>query len=160
MSKISQKHPEVFKFIKFAFASGSSTIIEIIIFYILQYTVFKSLNSEPFKFWIFHYDGIGYMWAFLISTIIGYIIAFILNRKYTFHANANPVLSIVLYVIMVLFTIIVTTWMGSALMDWLIKIDKRSLGEIIAKPLVSLTAFTWTYPLNRFVIQPSFLIMP
>ena len=30
---------------------------------------------------------------------------------------------------------------------------KRELGEVIAKPIVSLLAFLWTYPLNRFVIQ-------
>ncbi|MDL2220744.1 GtrA family protein [Eubacteriales bacterium OttesenSCG-928-N14] len=148
-----QRHPELFKMLKFTFASGFSTIVELIIYYVLQGVVFASLNTTPFKFWIFEYDGIGYMWAFLISTTIGYAIAFVLNRKVTFHADANPTLSIVLYIIMVLFTIVVTTWMGTALMHWFISIGKRSLGEAIAKPIVALVAVLWTYPLNRFVIH-------
>ena len=55
------------------------------------------------------------MWAFIVSTSIGYAIAFVLNRKVTFKADANPTLSIILYILMVLFTICATTLIGNGL---------------------------------------------
>lgn len=148
-----QKHGELWKFIKFSIAGGLSTIVELIIYYVLQGVVFKDLNTEPFKFLIFEYQGIGYMWAFLISTTIGYLIAFVLNRKVTFQADANPVMSMFLYVLMVIFTIFATTWMGTALLDVFISHDLRSVGEIVVKPLVAMVATVWTYPTNRFIIH-------
>ena len=97
------KHAELWKFIKFSFAGGLSTIVELVIHYILQAWVFQPLNDGPFQFWIFPFEGKGYMWAFIVSTSIGYAIAFVLNRKVTFQADANPTLSIILYILMVLF---------------------------------------------------------
>ena len=155
-SKISaflSKHAEIWKFVKFAIVGMSSTIIELIIYYILQGVVFKNMNTEPFKFLIFEYEGIGYMWAFLISTTIGYAIAFILNRKATFKADVNPTLSIFLYIVMVVFTIFATTWIGTALLNFCIEHGWRSAGEILVKPIVATVAVVWTYPINRFIIH-------
>lgn len=148
-----QKHGELWKFIKFAFASGGSTVIELIIFYILQNVVFVSLNTTPVHFWIFDFEGIGYMWSYLISTTIGYLLAFIFNRKITFKADANPALSMVLYVIMVVFTICVTTVLGPWITTLFIENGMKTLGEIVTKPIVALIPTIWTYPLNRFVIH-------
>lgn len=147
------KHAELWKFIKFSFAGMSSTIIELIIYYILQNIVFKNLNSEPFDFLIFHYDGLGYLLSFLISTTIGYAIAFVMNRKVTFHSDANKTLSIILYIIMVIFTIFMTTWLGMLILEFCISRGKQALGETIAKPIVAILATAWTYPINRFVIH-------
>jgi len=148
-----KKREELLKFVKFAVAGSLATIIELIIYYILQGWVFTSMNTQPVSFWLFEYEGLGYMWAFLISTTIGYAIAFVLNRKITFKADANPLVSGVLYVLMVLVTIALTTWMGTAIMDWCIARDMRGIGEIWAKPLVATVAVLWTYPINRFVIH-------
>lgn len=147
------KHTELWKFVKFAVAGGLSTLIELVIYYILQWVVFRSLNTAPIHFWIFNYEGLGYMWSFLISTTIGYAIAFVLNRKVTFHSDANPALSIFLYVVMVLFTICVTTWMGAAILDFCIAHNIRGVGEVLAKPFVATIATVWTYPINRFIIH-------
>ena len=43
-----------------------------------------------------HFLGIqykGYMYSYAISAVIGYAAAYIMNRKLTFQADANPVLS-------------------------------------------------------------------
>ncbi len=148
----SQAHPELWKLIKFSVAGGLATGIELAVYYLLQ-ALFRAWNTEPFRIWLFEYQGIGYLWAFLISTTIGYAIAFFLNRKVTFRADANPALSIFLYVIMVLFTICATAWMGTALLNFCIQRDMRQLGEIMAKPLVAAVTIVWTYPINRFVIH-------
>lgn len=149
----SKKHEEIMKFIKFSLAGGLSTIIELIVYYVLQGVVLKSMNTEPVSFWVFEYQGRGYMWAFLISTTIGYAIAFILNRKVTFQADANPALSIFLYTLMVVFTIAATTWLGVIIMNWCVANNYQTIGEILAKPIVASITVLWTYPLNRFVIH-------
>ena len=149
------RHQELWKLIKFLFAGFFSTVIEWGVYYLLQNVAFASLNTQPFRIWIFEYEGIGYLWSFLISTAIGYAIAFVLNRKITFRSNANPVRSVVLYVLMVVFTILVTTWLGTAILNLCIQNNLRGWGEALAKPLVSLLAFVWTYPINRFLIHPS-----
>lgn len=149
-----QEHEELWKFIKFSFAGVSSTIVEFGVYFFLIYVPFRDLRADPYTFLqIFHYDGIGYMWAFLISTTIGYAIAFVINRKTTFHADANPTISIVLYILMVVFTIFVTTWLGIQLIDWFKGKGWEAIGDIAVKPFVALLATVWSYPLNRFVIH-------
>lgn len=53
------------------------------------------------------------MYSYFISAVIGYAAAYIMNRKLTFKADANPILSTVLYTIMVICTITFNTWFGS-----------------------------------------------
>lgn len=153
-----QKHSEIFKFIKFSLAGFSSTIVELIIFYILQYSVFKAiidapLPSNPVLEFLGLNEGKGYLYAYLISTAIGYAIAFVLNRKITFHADANPVRSVILYILMVIFTIFVTAWLGTKLSVWFSQQGWQTIGDIVIKPIVATAATLWTYPINRFVIH-------
>ncbi len=93
------------------------------------------------------------MWAFIVSTSIGYAIAFVLNRKVTFQADANPTLSIILYILMVLFTICATTLIGNAVITFFTQRGMATFGDIIGKPFAALLATVWTYPCNRFLIH-------
>lgn len=157
-SNFIKNHNEIWKFIKFTIAGASSSIIELGIFMILQYTVFKELNqieiinSNTLSFLGIHYKG--YMYSYFISTTIGYALAYIMNRKITFKANANPILSTILYAVMVIFTIIFNTWFG-AFLGTLIKSKglDNAIIEAITKIIVMAVPTLWTYPLNRFVIH-------
>ena len=159
--KFTEKYAELWKFIKFTLVGFSSTLVELAVFYLLQYVAFKDIlnaampDNPVFKFLgsIGLAEGKGYFYAYIISTTIGYIIAFILNRKTTFKADSNVVLSTVLYIIMVIFTIIATAWMGTKFQVFMTEKGLQSLGDIITKPLVATLATAWTYPLNRFVIH-------
>lgn len=68
-------------------------------FALLQYVVFKSLNDVPVTDSpVLAFLGVeykGYMYSYFISTVVGYAIAFVMNRKITFKADANPLLSTV-----------------------------------------------------------------
>ncbi len=159
--KFTEKYAELWKFIKFTLVGFSSTLIELAVFYLLQYVVFKNIAHNPmpdgafFKFLtsIGLAEGLGIFYAYVISTTIGYIIAFILNRKTTFKADSNVVLSTILYIIMVVFTIIATAWIGTKFQNFMVAKGLKNLGDIITKPLVATLATAWTYPLNRFVIH-------
>lgn len=114
--KFVNKHAEIWKFIKFTFTGASTSVLELAVFWVLQYVVFKSLNEVPLPITLFFLLGIeykGYMYSYFISAVIGYAAAYIMNRKLTFKADANPILSTVLYTIMVICTITFNTWFGS-----------------------------------------------
>ncbi len=153
-----QKHSEIWKFIKFTFTGASTSVLELAVFAFLQYVVFKSLNQVPVTDSpILDFLGIeykGYMYSYFISAVIGYAAAYIMNRKLTFKADANPVLSTVLYAIMVVCTIAFNTWFGAYLGTVIQNKGYDSVFIVLLTKLVVMTVPTlWTYPLNRFVIH-------
>lgn len=86
-------------------------MVELAVHMLLLNTAFAVLTAEPVTAHFFNLIGItskGYLYTYMISTTVGYTIAFILNRKITFKADANPAVSMALYAVMVLFTILRT----------------------------------------------------
>ena len=82
--KWTEKHAEIWKFIKFMIAGGGSSVVELIVHMVLLTAVFKSLTEVPITNPTLNMIGIqskGYLFAYLISTTIGYLIAFILDDK-------------------------------------------------------------------------------
>ncbi len=156
--KFAGKYTEIWKFIKFAFTGASTSILELAVFWLLQYVIFRSLNEVPVTDnAILSFLGIeykGYMYSYFISAVIGYAAAYIMNRKLTFKADANPVLSTILYAIMVLCTIAFNTWFGSFLGTLIKNGGHDSVLIVLLTKVVVMTVPTlWTYPLNRFVIH-------
>ena len=128
------------------------------VFAVLQYGIFKSLNEVPvtdnpvLAFLGIEYKG--YMYSYFISAVIGYAAAYIMNRKLTFKADANPVLSTIIYAIMVVCTIAFNTWFGAFLGTLIQNKGYDSVFIVMLTKLVVMTVPTlWTYPLNRFVIH-------
>ena len=158
MSNFTEKHAELWKFIKFSLVGASSTLVEMGVFYLLQYVVFKSILHDPLPEnavlnLLKLTQGKGYLYAYIISTTIGYAIAFVLNRKTTFKADSNVALSTTLYVLMVVFTIFATAYLGTQFQLIMANHGYQALGDAIGKPLAAGIATVCTYPLNRFVIH-------
>lgn len=158
MLEFVKKHAEIWKFIKFTFTGASTSVLELAVFWVLQYVVFKALNEVPVTDnAVLSFLGIeykGYMYSYFISAVIGYAAAYVMNRKLTFKADANPVLSTVLYTIMVICTITFNTWFGSFLGTLIKNSGHDSVIIVLLTKLVVMTVPTlWTYPLNRFVIH-------
>lgn len=153
-----EKHGEIWKFIKFTFTGASTSVLELGVFALLQYVVFKSLNQVPVTDnAVLSFLGIeykGYMYSYFISAVIGYAAAYVMNRKLTFKADANPVLSTIIYAVMVILTIIFNTWFGSYLGTLIQNSGHDSVFIVLLTKVVVMTVPTlWTYPMNRFVIH-------
>ena len=155
--KWTEKHAEIWKFIKFSIAGGGSSAVELVVHMLLLNFVFASLTQQPIVNSALNMIGItsrGYLYTYLISTTVGYAIAFILNRKITFKADANPTLSIILYFIMVVFTIFANGWIGSAMTTF-----AQSHGltgnfwDLVIKLIGMAIPTLWTYPCNRVIIH-------
>ena len=153
-----EKHAEIWKFIKFTFTGASTSVLELGVYMLLQYVVFKSLNETPvtdnaaLSFLGIQYKG--YLYSYAISAIIGYAAAYVMNRKLTFKADANPVMSTIIYAVMVACTIAFNTWFG-AFLGTVVKNHgwDNAIVEMITKVIVMTVPTIWTYPLNRFVIH-------
>lgn len=93
--------------------------IEYITFAILS-ACLKKVN-EPFDWFLFKYDtgagGKGGFIAFLVSNIIAQICTFVLNRKKTFNATNNIVISGIMYAGLVIVIILLNTWLGGVITD-------------------------------------------
>ena len=150
-------HPELWKFVKFLLAGGGSSAIELVVHMILLNTVFAALTSQAIDHPTLQMIGItskGYLYTYLISTTVGYAIAFVLNRKLTFKADANPLISMVLYIIMVIFTIFANGWIGSAMTTYAQMHQMVGNGYDVLIKIIGMAIPTlWTYPCNRFIIH-------
>ncbi len=152
-----ERFKELWKFIKFTIAGMTSSLVELGVHMLLLKVIFKDLVEEKITNPTLNMIGIeskGYLFAFLISTFVGYTIAFIMNRKFTFKADSNVALSTFLYVLMVVFTIFANGWIGSAMTTF--AAEKNLTGDLadLVIKIIGMTIPTlWTYPLNRFVIH-------
>lgn len=156
-SKWAEKHAEFWKFVKFCIAGGGSSAIELVVHMILLNTAFAGLTSQLITNPTLNMIGInskGYLYTYLISTTVGYLIAFIINRKVTFKADANPALSMALYFVMVVFTIFANGWIGSLMTTFAVsKGLEGNLWDMIFKIIGMIIPTIWTYPCNRFIIH-------
>lgn len=152
-----EKHAEIWKFIKFMIAGGGSSAVELVVHMVLLATVFKPFLDQPITNDALNMIGIeskGYLYTYLISTTVGYGIAFILNRKITFKADVNPTLSMILYAIMVVFTIFANGWIGSAMTTFAQGHNLTGgFWDMVIKLIGMAIPTLWTYPCNRFIIH-------
>ncbi len=151
------KHGEVWKFIKWAIFTGvGASGIELIAHMLLLNYVFVSLQGVPVTNAVLLYikvSDIGYMYSYLISATLGYSIAFVLNRKLTFKADSNPVVSAFFAILLMIFNIFACTWIGSVLSSITVSYQWGSIGDAVTKIISMLIPSLWIYPANRFIIH-------
>ena len=156
--KLEAKIPEIWKIIKWLMMSGLASLVELGAHYIMQFVIFANIYNDPIEGSLATVlnalqlsQGLGAFYTFLISITIGYIIAYILNRKVTFKSATNLALSTFLYALMVIFTIIAGAWIGTWLTNLLYAHD-LSQWDFLVKLVQMAIPGLWTYPLMRFVI--------
>lgn len=153
-----KKHAELWKFIKFNISVLVTSAIDILSYLVLLYFVFKSCNGvELGDNALLSLLGIrykGYLYSYLISTALGYISAYLINRRVTFHSDVNPLYSSVLYIVLAVFNILVSSYIGSVFGTYMsIHNMSNPITEIISKFVIINIPTLWTYPLERYVIQ-------
>ena len=164
-NSFAQKHGELWKFIKFTFAGVSSFVVQYLVDLLFHYVVFAGLRGQTVDNAVFRFLEIDSQmdaaYAYLIAATVGYIVAYLLNRKVTFNASGHLTRSIVIYVVMVVATIFITAWMKGFLVNIAVangKVNADGTIPWIWDTLIFIFTvtipFVWTYPLQRFVINP------
>ena len=110
-------HENIRQLVLFTLFSLICFAIEYISFTILQLCL-KSYN-EPLNWFVFHYDqeygGMGAFIAFLVSNVLAQAATFVLNRKKTFKATNNVVISGIMFAIIIIAIIILNTYLGGVI---------------------------------------------
>lgn len=155
---ISKKHPELWKFIKFNITVVLTSALDIATYLLLLYFVFAEYNSTELKEnALLSLLGIrykGYLYSYLISTTVGYVAAYIINRKITFRSDVSVAYSSVMYFILAVFNILVSSYIGGVFGSFIASNElSNPLVEIVSKFIIINIPTLWTYPLERYVIQ-------
>lgn len=153
-----KKHQTVWQFIKFILFSQLAGLTEIVSFAILG-GILPEKMPEDFDFFVFHYtnsQGLckGAFIAFFVSAVLAEIVSFLLNRKATFNANNNVLVSAIEYAVLVLGVICLKTWLITVLTPLISSItDIQLLVEWIPKLASMVVAVLIIFPMNKFVIM-------
>ncbi len=106
-------------FTLFSFICGGSQLILTLVLTQLKYA--GGVLAEPFKgipvgsFSIFGYETTAEFIGFLVGSITGQVLTFVLNRKKTFNCTNNVVISGIMYTILAVFIIFMQTLLGGAI---------------------------------------------
>ncbi|WP_454969983.1 Cof-type HAD-IIB family hydrolase [Eubacterium sp.] len=154
----SAKKSELWKFLKFNICVVVTSVLDIVSYMFLLYVVFKGQCNTPLpESALLSLLGIrykGYLYSYLISTTIGYIAAYLINRKVTFKSNINPLYSSVLYAALAIFNILVSSYLGGVFGTYIASHGISSpIIEMVSKFIIINIPTIWTYPLERYIIQ-------
>lgn len=148
----------MWKFLKFNICVVVTSVLDIVSYMFLLYVVFKGQSYTPLpESALLSLLGIrykGYLYSYLISTSIGYIAAYLINRKVTFKSNINPLYSSVLYGTLAMFNILVSSYLGGVFGTYITSHGMSSpIIEMVSKFIIINIPTIWTYPLERYIIQ-------
>lgn len=135
-----------------------TSVLDIVSYMFMLYVVFKGQCNAPLpESALLSLLGIrykGYLYSYLISTSIGYIAAYLINRKVTFKSNINPLYSSVLYAALAIFNILVSSYLGGVFGTYIASHGMSSpIIEMVSKFVIINIPTIWTYPLERYIIQ-------
>jgi len=161
--RMEESRPELWKFIKWNLVGVVTTVIDLGAYYLMMFVLFGyAFRVAPIggPDWLQRFfaaialpEGLGTLIAFLVATTLGYIAAYILNRKIAFKANNNITASSVIYAVNVIFIIVVGSWFGAWFSMFLLRAGwNPTWVTLLVRPLVLLIPMLWAYPLNRFVV--------
>lgn len=159
INKFISEHKALWQFVMFTLMSSIAAVVEVSSYLLLNSVFLKSLNANAFNWWIFRYDGgvaggLGTMIAFMVSTTLANIVAFIANRKKTFDANNNVVFSATVYALMIITIICAQTYFGPILVNALNDfINNAGLSGALGKFICMAISFAIIFPMSKYVIM-------
>lgn len=153
-------HENIRQIIVYTLVSLVCFAIEYISFTVIELCI-KSYE-EPFEWFLFSYDHTRTFIAFLVSNILAQTTTFVLNRKKTFKATNNVVVSGIMFAIIMICIILLNTYLGGI-------ITRASANNMIAngtdpgvaetvggyagKLVGSFTAFVLSFLGNKFLVM-------
>ena len=109
-----KSHEDLRQMVLFVLFSMCCAACQTITQFVLKYAI-GAFNKEPFSWFIFNYNqekGLAEFIGFLAGAVVGQVMTFVLNRKKTFKATNNVVVSGIMYAIIAVGIIILQTYLG------------------------------------------------
>ncbi|MBQ3552847.1 MAG: hypothetical protein IJA35_06885 [Clostridia bacterium] len=153
------KHAAFWQFITFALRSCITSVVEIAIFALCNFLIFIPYKYTPFSWWLIDYSvengGLCAFWSFLISFGIAQAFNFVLQRKTTFKASNNIVMSGILYTVMVLALYALQLYIPTLIRAQVVAWIGETVGDLLLKCLMMFISMLIQFPLNKYVIMRS-----
>lgn len=111
------------------------------------------------KFAIFGFDTTAEFIGFLVGSIVGQVLTFILNRKKTFNCTNNIVISGIMYAILAVFIIFMQTLLGGAITSacWRARPDASEflafLFNMAGQAVAGIAALITSFLGNKFLVM-------
>ena len=120
--------------------------------------------SEPFKWFLFDYTekGIGEFIGFLVGSVVGQVLTFVLNRKKTFNVHDHIPFRAIAYAIMAVLIILMQTAIGGGITGALSKAVPEAsdlvatIFNLIAQVVAGIAALVVNFLGNKFFIMRKF----
>ena len=173
-----KKHADLWQIIKFTLVSMIAGTSEMILYNVFLWILKAPLENISVNWFIFHYPGgpegtvladgtiarggACVLVAYLVSTIVGNFVSFVVNRKTTFKSVANIKFSIIATMVMIAFIIFYSTVLGGLANSWvgtwgifqntdgnfLLTFLKQNIGKF----MTTMVTFVFVFLMNKFVI--------
>ncbi|WP_439444175.1 GtrA family protein [Listeria aquatica] len=151
-----EKHPDWTEFILFNLLSNVATITNFIMLWLGTGLLFKSFESIPFNWFIFHYapenGGLGGFLSFLLAYICAQIVNFFVQRKFVFEADNAILKALPWYILTVTVAGLVSVWLP----PYIIRILHPYVGGFaatIANLVNIVLQVVINYPMMKFKIM-------
>ncbi len=109
-----KSHEDLRQMVLFLLFSFCCAAAQTVTQFVLKYAI-GAFNDDTFKWFIFDYSnekGLAEFIGFICGSVIGQVMTFVLNRKKTFKATNNVVISGTMYAIIAVGIIILQTYLG------------------------------------------------
>jgi len=152
-----ESHAGLWQFLLFMLMSGITTLVDLGTFALFNFWLLRPYSATPFLWGPFRYGvesgGLTAFGAFAVSFAVSQTFNFFLQRKTTFKANNNAVVSAVLYAIMVVGVYFLQLLLPTLLRAPLAVLIGATLADLGMK-LINMTAsMLIQFPLNKYVIM-------
>ena len=156
-SRFFLRHPTLKQVLTFLLVGCITGLIDLLVYSLCYYFIFPSLRDVEFHFIFINYSlNAGGKCAFLsfaFSYGISQCFNFIAQRKATFKANNNPILSGFFYFIMVILIYAFCLWFPSVISEFIYEKIGISFGAIVVKLLCQTACTVIQFPINKFFIM-------
>ncbi len=162
MSEQSGGKKTFWQLVKFTIVSLLACIVQVVSLAILyNIPAIKALSTEPFHWFVFHYDvipgkqcGLALFIAFNTSNILAQIVAFFVNRKKTFNADNNIPLTLTIYMIFTVALICFSAWFNPVVFTFAVNRGVSSgLATTIATAVCSCIQFFIYFPVDKLLMR-------
>ena len=175
--KWTEKNADLWQIIKFTLVSMIAGGSEMVLYNIFLWVLKAPLQDISVNWFIFQYPGGAegtvlpggviarggacVLVAYLVSTIVGNFVSFVVNRKTTFKSVANIKFSIIATMVMIVFIIFYSTVLGGIANSWVgtwgifqntdngfLVFLKQNIGKF----MITMITFVFVFLMNKFVI--------
>jgi len=147
------------QFVKFIVVSLLATVVQFgTLNLLLVIPAIRALETQPFHWFVFHYDvdagGLKYFIAFNVANILAQIVAFFVNRKKTFGGTNSIPITLTIYLAFTIGLICFSAWLSPALAVFL---TGRGIGEQLAGNIATMACsgiqFFVYFPVNKLLMR-------